>query len=304
MMRTFLWIISSTIVLFSSCSNPGSSTSDVAINDTSSSEPNSILTRSGILAIGSSACPQGGVTIDLGFDTNGNGVLDTSEITDTYNICNGINGTDGVNGTNGVDGIDGVDGTSGTLVVIQNVTSAATCLYGGKQIQTGTDSNYNGVLDTNEIETTDNFCISLNYLRASYACNAYLTIEGEATNVSTSYRIDEYINGEIEVTGEVITDAFSISKNYHWSPLLNSQSEAWSTALATIYFDMISPADGGRWIFSISRKTTDELYINANLATISIKYNENGADSIPETSDDIVLTWPNEETTLFECVNQ
>jgi len=39
-------------------------------------------------------CPQGGLEIKTGNDTNGNGVLDPEEVTDTQIVCNGENGDD------------------------------------------------------------------------------------------------------------------------------------------------------------------------------------------------------------------
>ena len=74
-------------------------------------------------------CPEGGVTINFGVDLNVDAVLDSNEITQSINLCNGVDGTngldgatgaagtagtDGQDGTNGVDGVNGVDGASGT----------------------------------------------------------------------------------------------------------------------------------------------------------------------------------------------
>jgi len=44
------------------------------------------------LPVGDSHCPTGGVSIDAGIDSNGNGVLDPSEITSTQYVCNGDKG--------------------------------------------------------------------------------------------------------------------------------------------------------------------------------------------------------------------
>jgi hypothetical protein len=40
-------------------------------------------------------CPNGGITVQSGIDTNGNGVLDPSEVTSTQYVCNGANGAAG-----------------------------------------------------------------------------------------------------------------------------------------------------------------------------------------------------------------
>ena len=57
-----------------------------------------------------SNCSNGGATIDMGFDTNGNGVLDPSEITSTKVVCNGLNGNAIVYGQTDPSTTDGVNG--------------------------------------------------------------------------------------------------------------------------------------------------------------------------------------------------
>ena len=42
-----------------------------------------------------SVCPTGGITVETGVDTNGNGILDPSEVQNTQYVCNGANGTSG-----------------------------------------------------------------------------------------------------------------------------------------------------------------------------------------------------------------
>jgi hypothetical protein len=58
-------------------------------------------------------CPAGGVRIDSGLDTNGDGSLSPDEIGDTQYICNGVAGDAGVPGENGQDGVDGAKGDPG-----------------------------------------------------------------------------------------------------------------------------------------------------------------------------------------------
>ncbi len=41
-----------------------------------------------------SECANGGAQIDMGFDENGNNVLDADEVTNTEYVCNGTDGTD------------------------------------------------------------------------------------------------------------------------------------------------------------------------------------------------------------------
>ena len=86
-------------------------------------------------------CPNGGIEIQLGIDTNGNGLLDSGEIDHarTQIVCYG---SDGVNGSNGTDGLN-------SLVFIADSTEGE-CDYGGKTVTIGLDSNQNGVLDQDE----------------------------------------------------------------------------------------------------------------------------------------------------------
>ena len=136
-------------------------------------------------------CENGGIKIDSGIDTNGNGALDDDEITATAYICNGIDGNNsltkitnedpGINCENGgvkIDsGIDtngngalddaeitatayvcnGVDGNN-SLTKITNEAAGANCENGGLKIDTGVDSNANGVLDDYEIRATAYTC--------------------------------------------------------------------------------------------------------------------------------------------------
>lgn len=50
-------------------------------------------------------CPNGGVVINQGIDTNRNGKIDPSEVTGSETLCHGRDGKDGEHGTNGQNGI-------------------------------------------------------------------------------------------------------------------------------------------------------------------------------------------------------
>ena len=90
-------------------------------------------------------CPNGGVQVQIGTDTNNNGVLDPSEVVSTQYVCNGSNGTIGSNGTTG-------------LVKSTTEPAGANCANGGIKVETGTDTNNNGVLDPSEITATNYIC--------------------------------------------------------------------------------------------------------------------------------------------------
>ncbi len=109
------------------------------------------------------ACPNGGISLDAGIDTNGDGALDPSEVASTQYICNGVDGLDGTDGTNGTDGANGTNGTDGAnglsaLVSVTNEPPGQSCAAGGKKVSVGRDTNNNGVLDPSGITSSDYIC--------------------------------------------------------------------------------------------------------------------------------------------------
>lgn len=67
---------------------------------------------------------------------------------------------DGTNGMDGIDGVDGVDGSNGLNSLIKTAIEqpGTNCPNGGYQLNFGLDSNNNGVLDNNEISSTEYLC--------------------------------------------------------------------------------------------------------------------------------------------------
>jgi ELWxxDGT repeat protein len=66
-----------------------------------------------IRVLSSTGCTTGGNTFEIGDDTNGDGVLELTEVILTLDICNGADGVDGQDGAPGTDGADGQDGAPG-----------------------------------------------------------------------------------------------------------------------------------------------------------------------------------------------
>ena len=104
--------------------------------------------------------------------TDGTDGKDGKDGVDGTNGTNGEDGEDGINGkdgTNGEDGEDGEDGTDGisSLVSISDEPAGDNCVDGGKKIDSGIDTNGDGILQENEIQSTD------------FVCNGEAGVDGE-----------------------------------------------------------------------------------------------------------------------------
>lgn len=115
---------------------------------------NKSITYKLLAAVSASVCPNGGITVLSGIDTNGNGVLDSAEETNTQFVCNGANGAAGPTGGTGSSGVNGL----AALVSIQTEPAGANCSSGGNRVNAGLDANGNNVLDTSEISSTSFIC--------------------------------------------------------------------------------------------------------------------------------------------------
>jgi hypothetical protein len=100
-------------------------------------------------------CAYGGIKVQSGLDSNRNGVLDPGEVTATGYVCNGAPGANGANGHNG-------------LVKLTTEPAGANCANGGTRVDSGTDTNDNGILDPGEVTFT------------RYACNGSAGAQGPA----------------------------------------------------------------------------------------------------------------------------
>ncbi|MFD2725720.1 DUF7151 family protein [Hyunsoonleella rubra] len=120
-------------------------------------------------------CETGGVKIDSGIDTNGDGTLDESEITATAYVCNGIDGND-------------------SLTKITNEAAGSNCENGGLKIDTGVDTDANGILDDTEIRAT------------AYTCNG---VDGNISlvNVTDELAGENCENGGVKIESGVDDNA-------------------------------------------------------------------------------------------------
>lgn len=94
------------------------------------------------------ACALGGSRVDVGTDSDGDGVLDASEITSTTHVCNGATGATGDAGAPG----------AASLVSIVLEPAGSNCPDGGRRVSSGLDANANGQLDSAEVSSTAYVC--------------------------------------------------------------------------------------------------------------------------------------------------
>lgn len=111
-------------------------------------------------------CPNGGVLYETGLDLDGNGTLESGEVTHSRYICNGVDGEPGATGPTGPAGPAGPDGDDGlvSLIDVTDEAAGANCQEGGVRIDWGLDDNGNGSLEAAEIDGT------------SYVCNPFTTL--------------------------------------------------------------------------------------------------------------------------------
>jgi len=127
-----------------------SSTTDAMTVKVPSKGFDSVAVSKSILAVGATQCPTGGIQVESGIDTSGNGLLDATEVKNTDYVCNGTTGKDGATGTAGAN----------AMMAYVTEQPGINCALGGEKIQTGTDSNANGVLDTAEVLKTFYVCVA------------------------------------------------------------------------------------------------------------------------------------------------
>ena len=113
-------------------------------------------------------CAYGGYKLNVGLDTNDNGILDPSEITSSGYICNGTNGLS-------------------SLVSVVSEPSGTNCTYGGYKLNVGLDTNYNGILDPSEITSSDYICNGANGTNSTNGFNSLVSIVSEPSGNNCRY---------------------------------------------------------------------------------------------------------------------
>lgn len=142
-----------------------------------------------------STCPNGGITVDGGIDSNGNKVLDISEVTSTQYVCNGTNGLS-------------------TLVLVTNEPAGANCASGGKKVSAGQDTNSNSALDASEITTTAYVCNGANGTSGSNGLNSLMLIVPEPAGTFCTYGGNKASSGIDTNANGVLDTAEITASNY------------------------------------------------------------------------------------------
>lgn len=155
-------------------------------------------------------CASGGYRIDSGLDSNGNGQLDSGEISLSQYVCNGN------------------PGSSGTSALVRTTTEApgATCPQGGVRVAAGLDGNGNGVLDGSEETASAAIC----HGTAGASGVAGLTaIAAEPAGAHCTYGGTKVTSGP-DSNGNAVLDAGEVTGTQY---VCNGAGIAWETVNAT-----------------------------------------------------------------------
>ncbi len=145
----------------------------------------SSLVRVEVIA-GTEECPNGGVQVSTGFDLNGNGELEDSEVAYSTFVCNGTDGQDGENGYN-------------SLVNTETIEEGDLCEEGGFLFKSGLDTNQNGLLDDDEVTQEEVVCNGEDGLTVLYNTTIIQESESCPTGgilIETGLDVNE--NGELD----------------------------------------------------------------------------------------------------------
>jgi len=120
-------------------------------------------------------CPAGGFIVSSGLDLDGNGVLEPEEVTATEYVCNGEDGQDGL----------------GSLVSVMDEAAGANCPSGGQAVRSGVDTNRDGLLQPEEVTSTD------------YVCNGAAGADGQP-GLTSLVRQEDAAPGDCPFEGRVV----------------------------------------------------------------------------------------------------
>ena len=155
-------------------------------------------------------CATGGVKLEFGPDVNGNGLLDAGEIVPvlTQYVCNGAVGPQGAMGPQGIPGVAGTNGLN-ALIKTTVEPAGANCATGGTKVETGLDSNNNGILDAGEVVTA----------QTTYVCSGAggAISNGNAQGQMLYWNGSAWVHVAPGITGQTLTFCYNAPQ---WGPCL------------------------------------------------------------------------------------
>ena len=164
-------------------------------------------------------------------------------------------------------GSDGTDGTNGknSLVTTTTESSGANCTTGGLRIQSGLDSDEDGVLDSAEVTATTYVCNGSNGSNgiqpaASLYCGAAL----ENTTLYFTYTAMVFSDSSVYAHASIYGVAYEIGA----SKFYDSSQNGASTAAVIFTYDVDGTNNGGWWQISVNRSTSAAtiVYKEANVS--------------------------------------
>ena len=244
------WLISlCAIFALSACENKSENTSPPQGGSTLNS---SLYVATSVIAPGAE-CANGGISVKSGLDTNNNGTLDNSEITETQIVCNGIDGNNGLN----------------SLVSVSDEPAGANCGAGGKKIEVGLDSNSNNTLDSTEVTSTSYVCHGI---AGSGGTNSNCQIIVGPDNSQVLQCLDSSV---VLVPGNVIapnTQVNAISGGFEVIDSWQSSGGRNKDSFRNPHY-LFDLAQDGDVSFNITSNSQNYIYLLDNLGTIVAEIN-------------------------------
>jgi hypothetical protein len=174
--------------------------------------------------------PYGGVLITTGYDLNGNGTLEENEISSTTVVENGADGASGTNGSNGLN----------SLVRTTTITDTEICAQGGFIIESGLDSNNDGVLSDDEVDSSNTQILCNGEDGKSLAVSVdYINIGSESCpngGYLLNIGLDQNDNGSLEESEETIS--FPICNGEDGFSIVSTITEIEGGTLVELYSDV------------------------------------------------------------------
>ncbi len=164
-------------------------------------------------------CKNGGYYLPIGFDTNGNKVLDADEVKDRLPACKGDKGDPGLNGVNGA---------NARTTPSERFDSDPACPAGGSRTTSYTDLNGNGALDVGEENGPPIV------LCDGGKATAHDGLDGRPGHDGTTVSLGLLFTGDVfraSHTPEVRSSAFGIALNLEHDWAEGTLGAAWSPGI-------------------------------------------------------------------------